>query len=214
MIASMVAADCKDITFLVLMGGIATTGIENAISQVAMQLEADGATKEMIAADSKIRRQLLSIVMQENDLKKANSKMNKVAAYYFDSLSKDLKEEAMNFAFTIKQLKTDEMILFLNSPSYRYWLKHNPATVMAQITTPVLVLNGDHDFIATSTVQMPVFSNALQDNNKALLIEVPKANHWLQTCKNGSLAEYGTIKETMSPDALEQISSWINKITS
>ena len=40
-------------------------------------------------------------------------------------------------------------------------------------------------------------------------VEFPGLNHLFQTAKTGTLNEYSQIEETLSPRALEQISSWI-----
>jgi hypothetical protein len=37
-------------------------------------------------------------------------------------------------------------------------------------------------------------------------------NHLFQTAKTGAPSEYSTIEETISPVALEKISSWIRKL--
>jgi hypothetical protein len=41
--------------------------------------------------------------------------------------------------------------------------------------------------------------------------ELPGLNHLFQTAKTGSVAEYATIDETISPVALEKIAGWILK---
>ncbi len=211
MIASMVATEYDDITFLVLMAGVATTSIESVIQQVAMQLRADGATKQMIAADSKVRKQLLAAIMQEANPQVAGSKMREIVASYMGGLPKTLREESERFVFTIKESKADEMISFFNSPCYRFWLGYNPITALQRITIPVLVLNGDLDFVTSSKIQLPIISQALRDanNDNVTVVEIPKANHWFQTCKTGSMAEYGALEETISPDVLKLISDWI-----
>ena len=42
---------------------------------------------------------------------------------------------------------------------------------------------------------------------------MPQMNHLFQTCKTGAVAEYAQIEETMSPAALETISTWMRKRT-
>ena len=39
----------------------------------------------------------------------------------------------------------------------------------------------------------------------------PQLNHLFQHCETGAIAEYATIEETFSPEALELISDWILK---
>ena len=41
---------------------------------------------------------------------------------------------------------------------------------------------------------------------------IPSANHLLQTCQTGNPQEYGTIEETISPEALQLMTDWLNHI--
>ncbi|MDP7339699.1 MAG: hypothetical protein QF786_10320, partial [Vicinamibacterales bacterium] len=41
------------------------------------------------------------------------------------------------------------------------------------------------------------------------VVELPGLNHLFQTARTGAPTEYGTIEETMSPVALEMITTWI-----
>ena len=210
-IASRVTASRDDIAFLVLLAGVATTSIENVIKQVAMQLRADGATEDMIAQDSTVRRQLLSTIVQETDPQVAESKMRAIIASYFSTLSQARKEESERLVFTIKKSKADEQISFFNSPSYRYWMNYNPVPALENITVPVLAINGDLDFIVSSKIALPIISKALRDanNTDVTILELPKLNHWFQTCASGSMQEYGMLEETISPSVLQTISDWI-----
>ncbi len=211
MIASMVAADCNDVAFLVLMAAVATISIENVLRQVAMQLKADGATEQMIAADSNVRKELLSIVKQEANSQVAESKMRNIMASYFDSLPQELKKESELFVFTLKESHANDMISFFNSSTYRYWLSYNPITKLKRVTVPVLALNGDLDFVAASKIQLPIITHVLQDanNDDASIVEIPKTNHWFQTCATGAMAEYGALEETISPAVLKLITDWV-----
>ena len=211
LIASMIAAQSKEISFLVLLGAVAATDIENVLSQVALQLKADGASEGMIKADNKLREQLLRVVKQERNLQAAELEMKSLAEIYFDTLSEELKKESDCFLFTFKQSSIHNMISFFNSPSYRYWLGHDPSTQLKNITIPTLALNGDLDFITVSTVHLPIISRTLYeaDNGDVTVTQVPGVNHWFQSCTTGAIAEYGTIDETISPAVLALISDWI-----
>jgi len=46
--------------------------------------------------------------------------------------------------------------------------------------------------------------------NKDVTVHVlPGLNHLFQTCKTGSVSEYGQIEETFAPVALGEIGDWI-----
>jgi hypothetical protein len=58
---------------------------------------------------------------------------------------------------------------------------------------------------------LPPIRKALEaaGNKHFEVVELPGLNHLFQTAKTGSINEYSEIEETMSPAAMEKISSWI-----
>jgi hypothetical protein len=49
-------------------------------------------------------------------------------------------------------------------------------------------------------------------NSNYSVEEMPGLNHLFQHATTGNIDEYSKIEETMSPDILERIVEWINKI--
>ena len=210
MIASMVAAESKDVAFVVLMAAATTTSVDDSIEATALQLRADGATDELIARDRKLRKQVLSIVTQENDSTVAKKLMLEGFATYWTELPDALKQESTKFLFAFTQANADGMIKMFNSPWYRFFFSHQPIETLKQVKIPVLAMNGDLDWI-TSVKTLPIIAKALEEagNRDCTTIELPNLNHQFRTCKTGSLAEYMTSEETMAPVALNAISDWI-----
>ena len=62
---------------------------------------------------------------------------------------------------------------------------------------------------------LPAIEAALKEggNKDVTIVELPGLNHLFQTCKTGGPTEYGEIAETISPKALETMTSWIRKHT-
>jgi len=110
MIASMVASQSKNIAFIVFMAGVMTTDIEQVVTQVAMQLKADGARQELIDGDSRVRRELLLQIKKESDPEKAIKALRLIAGSYFASLADDLKDAAERYPFSIKESKIDGIL--------------------------------------------------------------------------------------------------------
>jgi len=50
---------------------------------------------------------------------------------------------------------------------------------------------------------------ALAHNANTEVHEMPGLNHLFQTATTGSVAEYGSIEETLAPAALKLVSTWI-----
>lgn len=215
MIAPMVAEKSTDIAFIILLAGALATSIDSNIAHVSMQLRADGATEDMIAIDQKIRRMLLEIIMHEDDHAIAAEKLHQAIENYLNNLTQVQVHETEKLPFAIKKTNAEDIIAIFNSPWYRYFLSYNPISTLQKITIPVLAINGDRDFISSPDIILPIVSQALQkaSNTNYKIIKLPNLNHWLQTCKTGALAEYGTSEETMAPQVLQIITQWIKDQT-
>lgn len=211
LIAAMVASRSQSISFLILLAGAMVTGIEEVLAQVAMQLKADGASKELIDYDAEVRERVLHVVKEESDSDKAAVAMRTIMSAYFAALPATIKTESEQFIFAIKESNAQNMIAFFNSPTYRYWLGHNSVSDLSTLHMPVLAMNGDLDFVTVSRIQLPVIKKALQSagNRDVSIVEMLKMNHWFQSCVTGAMSEYGTLQETVSPIVLGQIADWI-----
>ena len=58
---------------------------------------------------------------------------------------------------------------------------------------------------------MPLIEKALKDGaNPRFETKVfPGLNHLFQTAKTGQISEYGQIEETISPDVMDWMATWI-----
>jgi fermentation-respiration switch protein FrsA (DUF1100 family) len=77
----------------------------------------------------------------------------------------------------------------------------------------VLALDGSLDQQVPAAQNLPAIGKALEaaGNKRFEAEKLPGLNHFLQTARTGSPAEYAQIDETISPLALEKISTWILK---
>ena len=101
----------------------------------------------------------------------------------------------------------------ITSPWFRYFLTYDPATALRKVTCPVLAINGSLDKQVLPDQNLPAIRKALDEagNKRVEIDELPGLNHLFQTAKTGAPTEYAEIEETMSPVALEKITSWILK---
>lgn len=214
-IAPMVGAHSNNVAFLVLLAGAALTDVESVVKQIALQIRADGASEEIIIEDTNIWKQLLTIVITENNFENAAQKMRKAIEAYWLALPENLKQETEKLPFAINLVKADGFIAMFNSPWYRYFLNYNAVETLKKITVPTLALNGDTDFITSSRITLPVIAQALKEagNRDYTILELPRMNHCFQECQTGSMAEYGAIEQTIAPRVLEIIAQWITEKT-
>ena len=101
----------------------------------------------------------------------------------------------------------------VTSPWFRYFLTYDPATALRKVTCPVLALNGSLDKQVLPSQNLPAIRKALAEsgNPHVEIDELPGLNHLFQTAKTGGPSEYSQIEETISPVALEKMSTWILK---
>jgi hypothetical protein len=194
-IAPMIGARSKDIAFIVMMAGTGVPGDQILVAQTQAIEIASGKTPEEAAKDGTKEREVLSLVETE--------KNNAV-------LEKELKQKLTG---EVAEAQIGMQIKQITSPWFRYFLTYDPATALRKVTCPVLALNGSLDTQVPPKMNLPAIRKALEEGgNKHFEVdELPGLNHLLQTAKTGAPAEYAEIEETMSPVALDKMSTWILK---
>ena len=194
-IAPMIAARNPDVAFIVMMAGSGVPGDEILVAQVQAIAESSGKTHEEAVKTAAKQREILALVKSEKD-----------PAVLEKALKDKLAGEGLEAQAGIE-------IKALTSPWFRYFMAYDPATALRKVTCPVLAINGEKDMQVPPKQNLPAIRKALeQAGNKHFEVdELPGLNHLFQTAKTGSPAEYASIEETISPVALDKISTWILK---
>jgi uncharacterized protein len=195
MIAPMVAAQNKDVAFIVMMAGTGVPGDQILVAQGEAIEVASGGKPEEAAKHAAKEREILKLVENEKDPA---------------ALEKELKEK---MAGDVPEAQIGMQIKQITSPWFRYFLTYDPATALRKVTCPVLAINGEKDTQVPPKLNLPAIHKALEDGgNKHFEIdELPGLNHLFQTAKTGAPGEYAQIEETISPVALDKMGSWILK---
>ena len=194
-IAPMIAARNKDVAFIVMMAGTGVPGDEIIAAQSEAIAVAGGKDPAEAAKDAAKERELLKLVETEKDE---------------TALEKELKEK---MAGDVPEAQIGPEIKQLTSPWFRYFLIYDPAIALRKVTCPVLAINGSLDKQVLPSQNLPPIRKALAEsgNPHVEIDELPRLNHLFQTAKTGSPMEYAQIEETISPVALDKMSTWILK---
>jgi fermentation-respiration switch protein FrsA (DUF1100 family) len=106
-------------------------------------------------------------------------------------------------------------IRLMTTPWFRQYLDFDPAPLIEQIKCPVLVLNGDRDLQVDANDTVPLLRQAYEKsgNKDFTVMEIEGVNHLFQKAQSGSPALYGAIEETIAPEVLNAIGSWLAKHT-
>ncbi len=198
-IAPIVADESPNVAFVVLLGGPGVSGYKIILSQLAAIDRASGVSDSSVNAALAVEKKLLHIVMTEKDSAKAAGGLRRV-------LETELKQTSGEADANISQLL---------SPWYRSFLAYDPVPALRKLKCPVLAVWGSKDLQVPPAENMPAVEKALKSgrNKDFNVVEISGLNHLFQDAKTGSPLEYGSVKESISPRALEVITKWILKET-
>ena len=117
---------------------------------------------------------------------------------------------------TPEQKKTviDRQVKMITSPWFQYFLKFSPQAYITKLKIPVLAINGSKDIQVSAKENLAGWKQGLEKagNNNYKIVELPDMNHLFQKAGTGTVAEYGQIEETISPEVLNLMTSWILKL--
>ncbi len=94
-------------------------------------------------------------------------------------------------------------------PWLQWFIDYDPSDNIRRTRCPVFALNGDRDCQVISSLNLTAIKRLLPASKKNLVKEYPSLNHLFQHCTTGLPAEYGQIEETISPEVLADVATWI-----
>jgi hypothetical protein len=196
MIAPMIAAQNKDVAFIVMMAGPGVPGDQLGTAQIEAILEASGKSHEEAENAAAEAQKIMELATHEKEDAVIKEKLKELAA------GKTPEEQ--------RQME-DQLLQIIKSPWLQYFLTYDPATAITKVKVPVLAINGEKDLQVLPWQNLPAIRKALEagGNTNFELDQLPGLNHLFQTAATGAPSEYAEIEETISPLALEKISSWI-----
>jgi len=209
LIAPMVAADSKDVAFIVLLAGPGIPGDQIMIKQNRLIGKAGGIPDQALDKSEQMNRKVYAVLKQKLDLAETKKQI------------KVLLEEDHNNAPAEQRLSDRDkeavisrMVNSIVSPWTHFFLTYDPAPALEKVKCPVLALNGENDLQVPPKENLEAIKIALEKggNENFTTKELPNLNHLFQESKTGSPNDYGKIEQTFSPSALSEVTTWINKI--
>jgi len=210
MIAPMVAARSKDVSFIVLLAGLGQRGEDVIYTQTELIHKAQGTPPEKLTHIVSLTRRINAIVKTETDEKRIEQRINEEIAAYAGILNDEQKKSFEPAARDIKAF-----IPMYKTPWYRYFIMFDPQPVLKNVRVPVLALNGEHDLQVAWKENLDLIAAGLKagGNEDVTIRAFPNLNHLFQTSPTGLLSEYSQIEETISPEVLKTVSEWILRRT-
>jgi alpha/beta superfamily hydrolase len=197
-IAPIVAGNSKDVDFIILLAGTGIRGDKLMLLQKEKLERQMGVPENEIQKGQEIFKGAYEIVLASsaND----DNLKNKINNYFKLKFGNKMNADQINAV-------TDQ----ITNPWMFYFLKFDPASALKKVKCPVLAINGNKDLQVDADVNLNAIKKELTNggNTKTTTKVLPNLNHLFQECQTGLPAEYGTIEQTFSPIALEEISKWI-----
>lgn len=198
-IAPLVASQSpKDVAFVVMLAGPGVPGSELLVEQAAAVLSASGASEAVVEQAKEKQRQVMQVVTEVEDEAEAKAQLKTI-------LDPDGSLAA----------QVDPQIDVVLSPWFRFFAEYDPAPTLKKVRAPVLVVAGGKDVQVVAEQNVPEIERALKKGKaKSVRVEVfDELNHLFQHAQTGSVAEYPTIEETVAPEVLELLATWIGDVT-
>ena len=220
LVATLVAAENKDVAWVVLMASPGVNGEEILYSQGQLIIAAEGggesarkrqrllqehvfATAKELKAKDDIEPFVLRVVdkimasASDIDLKEGTEKPKSDED---DQTSRKILAELVRANLSV-----------MNDPWFRFFASYEPGPDLQRIKCPVLAINGEKDVQVDPKVNLSKIESYLKagGNSHFAIKELPGLNHLFQSCKTGGISEYQSIEETIAPVALETIETWL-----
>ena len=208
MIAPMVAAKSKEVAFIIMLAGPGSSGEEVLYQQLALISQVNGVSEKEIKESLQSFEKIYAIAKSDISYKDGVKKLKR----YFKRHTRWMttKKKAVK---GLSDTQTNAMIQQVMSDWFRQFLTLNPGDYLPDVKCPVLSIIGEKDLQVPPEPNLKLIERYLKEggNEQAMIHELKGLNHLLQHCETGSLSEYGQIEETIAPEVLELMLTFIRR---
>lgn len=213
MIAPMVAAKRKEVSFIILLAGPGTKTIDLMSEQNVAILLSQKTSKVAADAYGSLYKQIATAIVHSSDSVAATIAAKQVLNNWVTTTDIEIIRQ---LGFSTEKQQQDyvrSMVESLSEKWFKYFLSFDPAVYLQRLHCKVLALNGDKDVQVVSSSNLPAIQAALKKSKSKSYEtkELPGLNHLFQHCTKCTLQEYGELEETFAPEALKIMTDWIDK---
>ncbi|WP_026302476.1 alpha/beta hydrolase family protein [Psychroflexus tropicus] len=197
-VGSKVASERTDVSFLVLMAAPGLDGDEMMLLQKAALERQIGANEAQIEFGQKMMKGTYAIITETSLEKQAlKDSLNSFYIKNYGPLIPENQREAI-----VNQLGSSEIVSLIRS---------KPSEFIEKVNCPVLAINGSKDLQVTPKENLEAIKTSLKKsgNTDFEILEFDNLNHLFQESETGSLNEYAQLEQTISPEVLKKMTSWI-----
>ena len=203
-VAPMCAAQSEDVTFIICLSGIGSTGEEIYLTQTRLIAEVDGAPEDEVKRRVESMKQIVGLIREGASREELEPEIERMVRRELSQQTKSTKDA--------ESAELDCQLTLLASPWFRSFLEHDAGPVLESVKCPVLLIFGELDRqVPAANCEDMVSALERGGNNDYFVRTFPTANHLFQSAESGSPSEYGTLEKEFVPGFLELMSDWIPK---
>ena len=203
MIAPIVASRNRRVAFIALLAGPGTTGADILLQQNERLFQLDNVPQPLIERRLALLRSLFAAV---DTLPIDNYQPFTIALCekYSEGLTADQRK-----SIGLRRGDAIGLATQMALPWMRTFVKLDNSTYLKRLRCPILAVNGDRD---SQVLPVNLDSIAAATGNRAKSVLLPGLNHLMQHCQTGASSEYMLIDETMAPEVMETVTSFVNSL--
>ena len=121
-----------------------------------------------------------------------------------------LKQKGANLSLNIQQVR--QSVKAQANDWLNFFIEYDPATDIAEVVCPALVLNGGKDMQVAPSQNTAAIRRHMPKDTPCTIKVYDGLNHLMQHCTTGMVDEYANIEETLADEVLDDITEWIKKL--
>jgi hypothetical protein len=95
------------------------------------------------------------------------------------------------------------------SPIMRSYAEYDSSIFWTELEIPILSIYGGLDTQVSAEQNMPALEELTRNNPDVTIVKIAEMNHILQKAETGQFDEYVTLEQTVMPEMLNAMTSWI-----
>lgn len=201
--------------FIISLAGVATPGEDCIVWQNVVTLQAKGVPEQMAQDYGKALRGIYT--ERTRRFRESVSGVDSLARLQGGAISqaKEFVRELCageGLELPPQFVANLEAVASSKSVWLDWFVSYNPAEAIGKIKCPVMAVNGSLDMQVPAQANLGVLEKLLPAGGKHLVKEYPQLNHLFQVCTRENSLQYGEIEQTIAPQVLEDIVSWIREL--
>lgn len=204
MTALRAAVQTNEIAGIIEAASVGTSGAKVLIDQQYLIPEAMGFSKEECLWNQRLYQKGAEIALNSN-----SSTFTKAYKEWLTQVWDSIPSKLLNGAS--QDDLQGQMTAFFNSEWARQFLAFESKTYLTQLNLPFLVINGTKDVQVPALANQEGFKKGMSPITleKSTFCLLEGANHLFQQCKDCNLSEYATLEQTLDPQIMTWVKTWI-----